>query len=130
MKRSDALAGAEVVARNGWRAWVEHHETGKRIFESEQEKAHQPKEIHMPEITLEQAQRIYREAIDSTATNNSNDAGWWADVLKEVREVCAAKSIEAAADVIQWWHNDWSMVSDTAKGAAKRIRQAAKSIQK
>jgi hypothetical protein len=82
------------------------------------------------EITLEQAQRIYREAIDSTAANDNKDAGWWADVLQEVREICAAGSIKAAAEVIEWWHHDWSFVGDTAKSAAQRIRQAAKAIRK
>lgn len=34
-RRAEALRDAEKVAANGWRVWVEHHETGKRIFESE-----------------------------------------------------------------------------------------------
>ncbi len=34
MKRSDALEAAEVIESNGWRGWVEHSETGKRIFET------------------------------------------------------------------------------------------------
>jgi len=38
--RRSALEGAAVIDKNGWRVWVEHHETGKRIFESEREKAH------------------------------------------------------------------------------------------
>lgn len=39
--RTGALSGADNVAnKNGWRVWVEHHETGKRIFESEAEKKH------------------------------------------------------------------------------------------
>lgn len=39
-RRAEALNGAETVAVNGggWRVWVEHHETGKRIFESESER--------------------------------------------------------------------------------------------
>jgi hypothetical protein len=37
-RRADALAAAEKVAGNSWRVWVEHHETGKRIFESEAER--------------------------------------------------------------------------------------------
>lgn len=39
MKRSDALTGAKTIEANGggWRAWVEHAESGKRIFESEAE---------------------------------------------------------------------------------------------
>jgi len=41
LKRSDALASAKTVAGNGWRVWVEHQDTGERIFESEQEKNHQ-----------------------------------------------------------------------------------------
>lgn len=40
IKRGDALAGAEKVAANGWRVWVEHATTGKRIFESDVEKAY------------------------------------------------------------------------------------------
>lgn len=36
-RRAAALEACEHVARNGWRAWVEHHATGKRIFESEAE---------------------------------------------------------------------------------------------
>ncbi|WP_316157795.1 hypothetical protein [Cupriavidus sp. BIC8F] len=38
--RADALADASKVALNGWRVWVEHAETGVRIFESEAELAH------------------------------------------------------------------------------------------
>lgn len=40
IKRSEALAGAEKIAANGWRVWVEHKDTGKRIFESEIEKSY------------------------------------------------------------------------------------------
>lgn len=39
--RGDALAGAATVAANGWRVWVEHAVTGKRIFESDVEKMYQ-----------------------------------------------------------------------------------------
>lgn len=38
--RRNALEGAAVIERNGWRVWVEHHTTGKRIYESVAEKAH------------------------------------------------------------------------------------------
>lgn len=37
LKRSDALTAASKVAEHGWRVWVEHKETGQRIFESELE---------------------------------------------------------------------------------------------
>lgn len=40
IKRGEALAGAEKVAANGWRVWVEHAVTGERIFESDVEKAY------------------------------------------------------------------------------------------
>lgn len=39
--RAVALADAEHVARNGWRVWVEHADTGKRIFQSKEEIAFQ-----------------------------------------------------------------------------------------
>ncbi|WP_137917147.1 hypothetical protein [Hydrogenophaga sp. 2FB] len=38
--RASALDGAETVSKNGWRVWVEHHSSGKRIFESQAEKDH------------------------------------------------------------------------------------------
>jgi hypothetical protein len=40
MKRSEALEGAETIAANGWRVWIEHTDSGKRIFESDVEKKH------------------------------------------------------------------------------------------
>lgn len=40
-RRSEALDAAATVAGNGWRAWVKHYETGKRIFESEAERQFQ-----------------------------------------------------------------------------------------
>lgn len=41
--RPVALVDAEHVARNGWRVWVEHADTGKRIFQSQEEIAFQQK---------------------------------------------------------------------------------------
>ncbi|WP_434034797.1 hypothetical protein [Cupriavidus sp. a3] len=38
--RAVALIDATKVAQNGWRVWVEHVNTGVRIFESEAEQAH------------------------------------------------------------------------------------------
>ena len=40
--RADALEGANTVANNGgnWRTWVEHKDTGERIFESASEIAY------------------------------------------------------------------------------------------
>lgn len=38
--RKSALAGAAVIGKNGWRVWVEHHTSAKRIFESAREVEH------------------------------------------------------------------------------------------
>lgn len=38
--RAGAIGGAETITKNGWRAWVEHCETGKRIFENQAEVHH------------------------------------------------------------------------------------------
>lgn len=81
----------------------------------------------MTEMTLDEAKRVYRNAIDSTKTD-AEGADWWIEVASEVRRVCAATSLKTAAEVIEWWHHDWSAVGDSAKAAAQRIRQAAKNI--
>ena len=39
-RRQEALDGAARIAQNGWRVWVENAQTGKRIFESDVEKAY------------------------------------------------------------------------------------------
>ena len=38
--RKSALEGAAVIDKNGWRVWVEHHKTGKRIHEGAREIEH------------------------------------------------------------------------------------------
>jgi hypothetical protein len=40
LKRSVALEGAEKLAVQNWRVWVENNTTGERIFESSVEKNH------------------------------------------------------------------------------------------
>ena len=37
MKRSEALEAAGRLADRNWRVWVEHKDSGKRIYESEAE---------------------------------------------------------------------------------------------
>lgn len=39
--RKVALEGAAVVTNNGWRAWVEHHTSGKILYQNPAEVAHQ-----------------------------------------------------------------------------------------
>jgi hypothetical protein len=77
------------------------------------------------EITLDVAKAIYRQAVDSRASEGESPA-WWNEVADEVRDVVAARSVSEAARIIQWWHHDWTTVSDTPLNAVKRIREAAR----
>ncbi|MDN7902252.1 hypothetical protein E2P84_41360 [Burkholderia cepacia] len=77
------------------------------------------------QITLETAKAIYRQAIDPRASETEGSA-WWDEVADEVRDVVAARTMSEAAAVIDWWHRDWAVVSDTPRDAAKRIRDAAR----
>lgn len=81
----------------------------------------------MAELTLDKAKQVYRTAIDATASD-AEGADWWIEVVSEMRQVCAATSVKAAAELIEWWHHHWSAVGDSAKAAAQRIRLAAKNI--
>jgi hypothetical protein len=38
--RKSALEGAAVIEKNGWRVWIEHQSSAKRIFESAREIDH------------------------------------------------------------------------------------------
>ncbi|MGP8437764.1 hypothetical protein ACT2FY_38735 [Paraburkholderia fungorum] len=76
-------------------------------------------------ITRDAAKAIYRQAIDARASD-AEGASWWAEVIGEVCDVVAARSLTEAAAVIDWWHHDWAAVSDTSRNAARRIRQAAR----
>ncbi|WP_206146860.1 hypothetical protein [Burkholderia sp. Tr-20390] len=81
----------------------------------------------IPSFSLDSAKAIYRKAIDPRAGNNESSE-WWDEVADEMRDVVAARTIAEAAQVIEWWHLDWTSVSDTARDAAKRIRLAARDI--
>jgi hypothetical protein len=76
-------------------------------------------------IALDDAKAIYRRAVDPRASEGESSA-WWDEVADEVRNVVAARSVSEAAEIIQWWHHDWSAVSDTPMNAAKRIKEAAR----
>ncbi len=78
-------------------------------------------------LTLDAAKAIYRQAIDPRASDGESSA-WWDEVADEVRDVVAARTVTAAAEVIQSWHHDWTAVSDTPRNAAKRIREAARML--
>ncbi|CAG2383029.1 MULTISPECIES: hypothetical protein [Burkholderia] len=77
------------------------------------------------QITLETAKAIYRQAIDPSASDSAG-AAWWDEVADEVRDVVAARTIAIAAELIAWWHHDWTSVNDTPRMAATRIRNAAR----
>ena len=81
----------------------------------------------MTTLTIDQAKLIYRESIDRSVSDDEGES-WWQDVTKEIIQVVAAKSAKGAAAVIDWWHNDWSCVSDTPLAAARRIRSAAATL--
>lgn len=76
-------------------------------------------------LTLERAKTIYRAAVDSQASDG-NGAAWWTEVHTEMAKVLTAPSTTEAAQVIAWWHHDWTTVGDSAKAVAQRIRAAAR----
>jgi hypothetical protein len=72
----------------------------------------------------DQAIQIYQSAVDPTM-GAEQGAQWWADVSAELDAVIAAPDNAAAAGIITWWHHDWSMVGQTPKRVAGRIRRQA-----
>lgn len=76
------------------------------------------------QLTLDAVKAVYRNAIDSRASDVEGSA-WWDEVADEMRDVIAARTLADAAALIEWWHHDWTVVSDTPRAAAKRIREAA-----
>ena len=78
----------------------------------------------MDDLSIEQAKAVYRAAIDARVSDAEGPA-WWDEVRVELSRVLTAGTLTEAATVIGWWHNDWASVGDTARAAAKRLRQAA-----
>jgi hypothetical protein len=81
----------------------------------------------MRDLPTEAAKAIYRVAIDELAADTEGTA-WWEEVRVELIQVLAARTVAEAATLIGWWHNDWTAINDTARAAAKRLRQAAKTF--
>ncbi|WP_457391525.1 hypothetical protein [Roseateles sp. P5_E1] len=79
----------------------------------------------MSTLALKKAKAIYRAAINVRAQDGEGD-NWWEAVRVEVGQVLSARTIADAAEVIAWWHHDWTFVIDTPRDAAKRIRLAAR----
>jgi hypothetical protein len=79
----------------------------------------------MRTLTLDAAMALYRDAADATASG-AEGAAWWADDHEERHQVFAAPPTAQTALVIAWWHDHWSMVSDSPRSAAQRIRIAAR----
>lgn len=71
--------------------------------------------------------QIYQRAVDPTmgAEQCEQCEQWWAVVSAELDAVIAAPDSAATAGIIAWWHHDWSMVSQTPKRVAGRIRRQA-----
>lgn len=72
----------------------------------------------------DQAMQIYQRAVDPTM-GAEQGGQWWAVVSAELEAVIAAPDSAAAAGIIAWWHHDWSMVGQTPKRVACRIRRQA-----
>lgn len=81
------------------------------------------------QLQLDAAKAIYRAAIDPQAADGEGST-WWEEVREELDRVLAAPTLAEAAGVIAWWHNDWAAVRDTARSAAKRIRDEAARLRK
>lgn len=81
------------------------------------------------QITLAVAKAIYRKAIDTRASDTEGPV-WWRHVADEMHDVIAARTLADAEALIEWWHHDWTEVSDTPRAAAKRIREAAREIRR
>lgn len=81
------------------------------------------------ELTLDQVRTIYRQAIDPKA-KDAEGSDWWDSVSANVLDVTTAPTIAEAAKAIEWWRSawEWKQFGDSAKAAARRIRQAARSI--
>lgn len=82
-------------------------------------------------MNIDQVMRIYREAVDPTATA-AEGLDWWREVQVEVGAVIAAPTKAAAATIIDWWksEDEWKQCGDSPARAAGRIRQVAKTILK
>ncbi|HDR9882062.1 TPA: hypothetical protein QDE50_34195 [Burkholderia cenocepacia] len=78
-------------------------------------------------ISIDEANAIYRQAIESRASDGEG-AAWWNEIADEVRDVVDARTISIAAELSAWWHHDWRSVSDTPRGAATRNRDTARSM--
>lgn len=79
----------------------------------------------MQELSMQRAKTIYRAAVDSRVSDFEEPA-WWEAVRIELEQVLRARTVSEAASVIAWWHHDWSAINDSPRGAAGRIRLAAK----
>lgn len=88
--RASALEGAEKIAANGWRVWVEHHKDGDRIYESPAEVDHKARE----------KENASKPDLSHKAKPHS---------LEKQREL--AKELHGAA--LAWWENHrpvgWSL---------------------
>lgn len=80
--RHKALESAERLAKNGWRVWVEHKETGERIYESEMEKLYNSGEMQRRQhgkLYLQEHQKKLLEIadlLDLPSTPPVRDAYW------------------------------------------------------
>lgn len=72
----------------------------------------------------EVAIQIYQNAVDPTVGPEQGEQ-WWDEVRFELDAVIAAPDTAAAADIIAWWHSDWSTVGQNPKRVVGLIRRQA-----
>jgi len=63
------------------------------------------------QFSLDMAKAIYRKVIDPPACDGEG-AACWEEVAEQVRGVVSARSLNEAAGIIDWWHYDWTLLSD------------------
>ena len=81
----------------------------------------------MKTIKLASIKKIYRLAIDPDVDFHDSSV-WWEEVASQITKVIIAPSDLAAAEVITWWHPDWTKINDSPLAAATRLRQAGTKV--
>lgn len=103
-RRSDAIAGAREISKNGWTVWVEHYKTGKRIWSSEPlinpDTNMQNKGLHQHRLSDNPEEARFAQAWEEHA--NQNLKYHLAPAGQEYPGEPSKRDRQVAATVIQW----------------------------
>lgn len=80
-------------------------------------------------LSFDEIRTVYRQGIDPGASGREPSV-WWGAVAEATRDVVSAGTDREAAAVMEWWHNDGTLVSNTPMAAARRIRRAPRQMMK